>query len=157
MTQQPSPPSVLHVARKIVELIDDSLTPLKLQKLAYYSQAWSLVWKEQPMFTEDFQAWANGPVSPELYEKHKGTYSIEKNFLSEFTGFDFGKEDLNTINSVLAFYGDKEPFYLSELTHKELPWREARGNTPMGALSTNVISKKSMQEYYTGISTKNNE
>lgn len=146
-------PTILHVARKIVESLDGQLTPLKLQKLAYYCQAWSLVWEERPMFTEDFQAWANGPVNPDLYQRHRGTYTIDNNFLSEFSGFSFNAADTHTIQAVLDYYGSKEPFYLSELTHKELPWKQARGNTPLGAQSTAVIAKETMQEYYAGIAS----
>ena len=146
-------PSVFHVAREIVELANDGLTPLKLQKLAYYCQAWSLVWRERPIFNEEFQAWANGPVNPELFSKHKGVYLLSKDFLAEYTGFQFNDEDNRTIKAVLSFYGDKEPFYLSELTHMERPWRDARGSTPLGEASSEVISKESMQDYYTGISS----
>lgn len=145
--------SVLHVARKILELSDKSPTPLKLQKLTYYSQAWSLVWEDRPLFDEEFQAWANGPVSPLLYSKHKGTYTLDKDFLASCSGFDFNDADLRTITEVLKFYGSKDPFYLSELTHKELPWKKARGNTPAGEASSAEITKISMQEYYTGISS----
>ena len=30
---------------------------LKLQKLVYYSQAWSLVWDDKPLFEEEIEAW----------------------------------------------------------------------------------------------------
>ncbi len=40
------------------------LSAMKLQKLVYYCQAWSLVWDEAPLFQEQIQAWANGPVVP---------------------------------------------------------------------------------------------
>lgn len=147
-------PSILHVARKIVELMQDKgLTPLKLQKLAYYCQAWSLVWEGRPMFDEEFEAWANGPVNTRLYSKHKGTFGIGNDFLTQYSGFKFDEQDLHTIESVLAFYGNKEPFYLSELTHQERPWKEARGNTPLGASCDNVIEKDIMQDYYAGISS----
>lgn len=146
--------SILHVARKIIESSGDNLTPLKLQKLAYYSQAWSLVWEGKPLFDEDFQAWANGPVSVELYAKHKGLYVLEKSFLSDYSDHEFSAEDTHTIDVVLAFYGEKEPFYLSEITHRERPWKDARGETPMGESSNAVISKDVMQDYYTGISSR---
>ncbi|HSS48337.1 MAG TPA: type II toxin-antitoxin system antitoxin SocA domain-containing protein, partial [Thermoanaerobaculia bacterium] len=48
------------------------MTAMKLQKLVYYSQAWSLVWDEEPLFAERVEAWANGPVVPDLYREHKG-------------------------------------------------------------------------------------
>src|SRR5690349_8592497 len=52
------------------------ITAMKLQKLAYYSQAWSLVWDEEPLFRERIEAWANGPVLPSLYKLHKGSFKI---------------------------------------------------------------------------------
>lgn len=33
---------------------------MKLHKLMYYCQAWSLVWNEEPLFNERIKAWANG-------------------------------------------------------------------------------------------------
>lgn len=43
----------------------------KLQKLCYYSQAWHLAWTGNPIFEEDFEAWANGPVCPEFIDINK--------------------------------------------------------------------------------------
>jgi len=33
------------------------MTTMKLQKLVYYCQAWSLVWDEKPLFKERMDAW----------------------------------------------------------------------------------------------------
>src|SRR4051812_1622007 len=52
------------------------MTATKLQKLCYYSQAWHLVWEETPLFNERIQAWANGPVSPALYYRHRLQYMV---------------------------------------------------------------------------------
>ena len=49
----------------------DSITHLKLQKLIYYSQAWSLALNGIALFEEDFEAWAHGPVIPEVYQEYK--------------------------------------------------------------------------------------
>lgn len=122
------------------------LTTMKLQKLVYYSQAWSLVWDGKPLFEEDFQAWANGPVCPSLFKKHKGKFVIDKTELkSDATFTDVEKE---TIDAVLEYYGEKDAYWLSELTHAEAPWKIARGNCPPGQLCNSVITKESMQEYY---------
>ena len=43
------------------------MSAMKLQKLVYYCQAWSLVWDEEQLFKDEIQAWANGPVAPYLY------------------------------------------------------------------------------------------
>jgi uncharacterized phage-associated protein len=44
----------------------DSISNLKLQKLCYYAQAWSLALRGKPLFPERIEAWAQGPVVPEL-------------------------------------------------------------------------------------------
>lgn len=48
------------------------MSAMKLQKLVYYAQAWSLVWEDRPLFPERIEAWANGPVIPELYQAQTG-------------------------------------------------------------------------------------
>ena len=47
------------------------ITTWKLQKLVYYSQAWATVWDDEPIFKNDIEAWANGPVVRALYNFHK--------------------------------------------------------------------------------------
>ena len=50
---------------------------MKLQKLVYYCQAWSLVWDDMPLFESRIEAWANGPVVLDLYYRHRGQYWID--------------------------------------------------------------------------------
>jgi len=47
--------SVFSVAKYIHSQLGD-ISAMKLQKLTYYSQAWTLVWDEEVLFQEDFQA-----------------------------------------------------------------------------------------------------
>ena len=63
--------SVQDVAAYILEK-QGGMTAMKLEKLVYYSQSWSLVWDEKPLFGEDIQAWANGPVMYALTEGQPG-------------------------------------------------------------------------------------
>jgi uncharacterized phage-associated protein len=138
-----SPDVAKHILRRL------GPTPaMKLQKLVYYCQAWSLVWDERPMVADEFQAWANGPVAPELYERHRGRFMVDA-----VNGDPQSLDDaaLDTIEGVLQFYGDKSSQWLSDLTHAEDPWREARGSLPPGARSNAVISHASMAEYYSGL------
>ncbi len=53
-----------------------TLSTVKLQKLVYYSQAWHLVWEDRPLFPERIEAWANGPVVPDLYREHRGDFEL---------------------------------------------------------------------------------
>lgn len=127
------------------------ITTMKLQKLVYYCQAWSLGWDGKPLFDEDFQAWANGPVCPSLFERHRGRFVVDVSLFHDIPDHNFDFSEVETMDSVLAYYGDKEPQWLSELTHKEAPWREARAGVPAGEPSDKIISKDSMQQYYGGL------
>jgi uncharacterized phage-associated protein len=139
--------TVFDVAKYIL-MKKGTMTTMKLQKLCYYAQAWSLVWDDQPLFNEDFEAWANGPVCKALYNEHKHMFIISYKELKKGKPDVFNDTQKETINSVLDYYGDKEPHWLSQLTHLEQPWRMARGNCQMGERCDNVISKESMRDYY---------
>lgn len=141
--------SVFDVAKYILRE-KGLMTTMKLQKLCYYAQAWSLAWDEKPLFDEDFQAWANGPVCPSLFFRHKGYYEVSEDFFDGEVP-DFTDNEKDTINKVLEYYGNKEPQWLSNLTHSEQPWKEARGCAPIGMPCSNVITKESMQIYYGGL------
>lgn len=128
-----------------------SMTAMKLQKLLYYCQAWSLVWDEQPIFDNTIQAWANGPVVPSVYNYHRGQY-----FVSE-ADFPTGKvESLNhaqrqTIDAVLGYYGDKSAQWLIDLTHAEDPWKQARAGLGPGERGDREITLAAMADYYSGL------
>ncbi len=95
----------------------------KLQKLVYYSQAWALVWDDEPIFKAHIEAWANGPVVPELYRKHRGQFSVDS---WEGDPRRLSDDHRATIDIVLAEYGRLTGRQLSLLTHAERPWQEAR-------------------------------
>lgn len=126
-----------------------AMTHMKLQKLVYYSQAWSLVWDEQPLFSERIEAWANGPVCPDLYREHQGEFTVS----AEPRGrpAKLTADERETIDVVLKKYGGKSAQWLSDLTHREAPWREARANVPDGTRSNRPITHASMAEYYGGL------
>lgn len=126
------------------------ISTMKLQKLCYYSQAWSLVWDDRPLFEEDFEAWANGPVCRELFNIHRGEFSITEQDIPDYclSGVPLNKEEMDTIDTVLRSYGDKNAQWLSTLTHMEAPWNQAREGVPNGEPCSNVISKESMAMYY---------
>lgn len=142
-------PDILNVARYIIEQ-KGPMTTMKLQKLSYYCQAWSLAWDGEPLFENDFQAWANGPVSPTLYLHHRGTFRVESDFLNDSHFEGFTEEQIDTMNAVLRDYGDLSAMELSNMTHQERPWKEARLGVSDGERSTEVVDKEIMQEYYAG-------
>jgi uncharacterized phage-associated protein len=122
------------------------MTAMKLQKLVYYSQAWHLVWEDRKLFQDKVQAWANGPVLPSLYREHRGDFKVRSWPAGD--GRKLSKRQRESVDAVLKFYGSKSAQYLSELTHAEQPWREAREGLPPGARSAREITPAAMAEFY---------
>ena len=123
---------------------------LKLQKLLYYAQAWSLVWDDRPLFRDRIEAWANGPVVVSVYGCHRGSYRVTR------CGRGGDRERLDkdakeTIDAILRFYGHRTSAALISLTHQEDPWKYARRGLLPGQRSNNVITHAAMAEYYSGL------
>lgn len=128
------------------------MSAMKLQKLVYYSQAWHLVWDEEPLFTERIEAWANGPVVPNLYRVHKGFFKVGTHGTwSHGDSSKLTRSQKGSIDAVLDFYGDKSGAWLSELAHRERPWREARAGLAPGERGQKEITKATLAEYYGGL------
>jgi len=141
--------SVFDVAKYILTQ-KGTMTTMKLQKLVYYSQSWSLVWDEEPLFTEGIQAWASGPVVRELCDCHKGQYLISDVPYGDTS--NLSSKQIETIDVILGAYGDKSAQWLSDLTHMEDPWNIARQGYEIGENCENVITLASMAEYYSSLS-----
>lgn len=140
--------TVYDVASHILEHAGP-MTAMKLQKLVYYSHAWHLVWESKPLFASSIEAWANGPVVPDLYNEHRGQFRVENIALTRAP--ELSPEEISSIEAVIGHYGKKTPFELSELTHREDPWKNAREGLAAGQRSNNVITDASMAEYYEGL------
>lgn len=141
----------------------NSISPLKLQKILYYLQAWFLVYFNTPLFEEESEAWVNGPVYKKIYDKYKN-----KGIYDQFTTADFGlsqndlKEVLTNLNhslslsdeqsalmeQVLTHYGSMSQDRLVFLTHSQAPWNDARKGVQPFEYSDQKISHDSMRDYY---------
>lgn len=126
-----------------------TMTTMKLQKLVYYCQAWSLVWDEKLLFKENIEAWANGPVVRELFAYHRGMFQI--------SSVSIGNPDLlnddqkETVDAVIEYYGNKPSQWLIDLTHMEDPWKKARVGLPVSSRCDRVITLEDMAEYYSSL------
>jgi len=142
--------SVFDVARHILEKTGP-LSTMKLQKLVYYAQAWSLVWDDPPdapIFGETIQAWLMGPVVPVLFEAHRGLFSISAAQLPCGSSTNLTANQKDTIDRVVDFYGKRSAQWLSDLAHSEEPWILARRGIPEGQRGNAEISLDSMRNYY---------
>lgn len=127
------------------------MTHLKLQKLVYYSQAWSLVWDEKPLFPEPIEAWANGPVVPRLFNRLRQRFEVDARILGCGSPGKMNKRQKATVDGVLDFYGERDSQYLSDLTHMEDPWKDAREGLAPGSRGSREITHAAMAEYYSSL------
>jgi uncharacterized phage-associated protein len=141
--------TVHDVAAYILDKYHHPLPAVKLQKLAYYSQAWSLAWEDRRLFPERIEAWVNGPVVPDLYEQHRGQYQVSSWPLGDPK--KISSDDASTIDAVLKFYGHRSSQWLSDLTHSEDPWIMARRGLSPSQRGNSEITLDSMAEYYTSL------
>jgi uncharacterized phage-associated protein len=100
--------------------------PLKLQKLLYYAQAWSLAWRAKPMFEDTIEAWVYGPVVESVYQAYKkyGQEPIPQPERGDPNALS--SDDLQTLRAVVDEYWRYAGTTLSDLTHSEPPWVTAR-------------------------------
>lgn len=115
-------PSVDDVAAYLLQL-HGPMTAMKLQKLVYYCQAWSVVWDDDVLFPEAIEAWKNGPVVRALWEKMRGKFRIDA--LPDGDPSALSADQKQTIEKVLDYYGHRDAQWLSDLTHMEDPWHDA--------------------------------
>jgi uncharacterized phage-associated protein len=134
------------VAEFLLRLSDteaNDITNLKLQKLVYYVQGFHLAMHGATAFNEPIEAWAYGPVVPDLYHAYKGfgrqviDPTKDYSFTSEIT-----TEQQELIREVYQVYGQYSGIKLMDLTHEERPWMEA--DKPNGLLDPEV-----MRAYFT--------
>ena len=102
--------SVFDVAAYILDK-KGPMTAMKLQKLAYYVQAWQLVWEEEPLFYEEIQAWANGPVCVSLYHASQGQFDISS--VSQGHPGSLGADQSDSVDAILDYYGCRSSQWLN--------------------------------------------
>ncbi len=137
--------SALDVAKYVLARTGP-ISTMTLQKLVYYCNAWSLAWFHKTLFPQDFEAWKHGPVCKELFDCHKGKFVISKEDVN--SQHELSNSEKRLIDDILSVYADEDPEWLSELTHYEAPWKEARGDLPLNASSNRRIDPALIEEYY---------
>jgi uncharacterized phage-associated protein len=135
-----------YLLSKSREVCIGSITPLKLQKLLYYSQAWSLVLRKKRLFREDLEAWIHGPVVPHVYQIFKRYGFLE--LLSPFSTESLELDETRILDEVLKTYGMRSAKFLENLSHSEYPWVRAREGLSPIQKSRKKISLKDMMIYY---------
>lgn len=149
-----APGTVADYFIRLANEVGSSMTNLRLQKLVYYAQAWSLALRNKALFAEDFEAWVHGPVLRSLWDEHKARrwLSIDKNV----EHVDLPQNVRDFLSEVVQVYFSLDAYELERMTHAEAPWQIARGDLPPHANCENIITKDSMTEFYSGRATQQN-
>lgn len=119
---------------------------MKLHKLSFYAKAWHSVWHDAELFEETFQAWRNGPMSPELYTLHRGTITVTT--WPQGNSQQLTEKELTTIVTIVETYGKMTGQQLSDLVRQETPWRNSRIGINPGEQTTNIITEDDIREFY---------
>lgn len=132
------------------------ITPLALQKSLYYVQGFYYAFNNKFLFEEDCQAWAHGPVYPEVYFKYKHYKfdSIESKI--EVSDTIFTSSELIIIENVIKHFCCYSGKVLEKFTHSEYPWLQTRGEIPELKSSTEIIKKEYIGKYFKDVREKYN-
>ncbi|EKY2006703.1 SocA family protein [Cronobacter sakazakii] len=122
----------------------DIISNLKIQKLAYYAQGFSLVLLEKPLFGEKIEAWMHGPVVPDLYHRFKayGTGALPKPDNIDLT--KYSADEIELLDEVAKVYGQFSAWKLRNMTHEELPWKQ----TYVEGVASREINHDTMAEFF---------
>ena len=124
----------------------DGITHLKLQKLVYYAQAWSLALRDTPLFDEPVEAWTHGPVVETVYQRFRTSRATNLPRLPQKSEID--PQTALLLRAVLEAYGEHTARFLEDLTHREVPWQTARDGLAPRSRSRRIIPTTVMKRYY---------
>ncbi|MCT4662293.1 MAG: DUF4065 domain-containing protein [Tissierellales bacterium] len=133
------------------------ITPLALQKLLYFSQAFHKVFVGTFMFDEDCEAWVHGPVYRDIYFKYKDYgYNPIEDDKNRFDCFDLSEVEREVIDAVINNFGCYSGKILESMTHIESPWKETRIDIGEDEASSRVILKDIIERYFRQVYEKYN-
>lgn len=125
----------LDIANLIVMRYGDraELTNLKLNKLVYFAQAVFLRKYGEPLFDDEIQAWAYGPVEPMVY------YAFNQFGSGVIRGSretpDLSERAVGVVREVMDTFGRLTAFDLVRISHRDgSAWKsvyEPRANNPI--------------------------
>lgn len=130
---------------------DEPVTHMRLHKLLYYAQGWSLATRNEPLFEGTMEAWQHGPVVRQLYPRFAnwGGQPIPRSEADENP--ELSADHKRLIEWVWSGYGKFSAKHLRDMTHGEPPWRLARAGLPDAAPSRVEIGIEPMREYFRGL------
>mgnify|MGYP002861256523 CR=1 FL=1 len=147
--------TAIELSRYIIRLIKEQktgiepeefdVTPLKLQKLLYYCQGYSLALTGKPAFPEVIEAWKYGPVVESVYQEYK-KYTGRIIPLSEGAKSKAPDDRLKeVVRLVVKEKSQYSGMTLAQKVKQERPYLESY----TGDDRRTVISEETLKEYFT--------
>ena len=127
----------------------EPITNLKLQKLLYYAQGYFLAMHADLLFEDEIQAWAHGPVVPNIYHDYKRFRWMPIN--KEVIPPTLTAKLMEYLELIIETFMPIDAYKLERMTHNEAPWIKARGGLPRDAACQTVIDPDDMKEYFTAL------
>ena len=130
---------------------EEGVSNLKLQKLLYYAQAWHLGLYGTSLFPEKFQAWASGPVIPELFWRWKefGIGPVPR----PATVPPMMRSTAEFLDEVATAYMPYDVWQLHWKTRAEAPWLNARAGRDDGDPWYDELSEADMAHHFHALAT----
>ena len=145
----------IDVARCLVNLAvcedePDTLTHLRLQKLLYYCQAWSLAKRDRPLFPEPIEAWSSGPIVIDIYRRFsdQGMVPIYPESFDPEDESEIDPEESHFVVSVWEAYKGFSASKLRDMTHEEDPWIQAREGYGPAQRCEVEIKPEAIRDYF---------
>lgn len=107
------------------------ITNLKLQKLLYYGQGYSLALCERRLFPERIKRWDYGPVVPQVWKAYTDNGDAVLPRPDDFDPLDVEPKARLVLERVSEGLGRLTAGQLVDRTHAERPWVETKPSDPI--------------------------
>lgn len=134
--------STLAVAKYLNELNVQKhgcdMDEMKMHKMLYFSQRESLMFRNNPLFEDQFEAWKFGPVLRKVRNEYKGgdMFASVRQKLNA--------DDKELVSSVFERYDEFNAWDLSSLSHEEFSWKQARAGLAPNENGNRTLSLSAM-------------
>jgi len=144
---------VMNAARLIIQAgttqaengYGDGITNLRLNKLLFFAQAFSLSRYDEPLFSDEIEAWDMGPVIPRIYHNYKG---FRNNVIEDVAPERniFSDRDFMILLDVFSLAKPMSTSKLVDISHAtDAPWEKVYKKNKGG-----IISQDEIKAYYKG-------
>lgn len=108
-----------YIIKKYADVSSEKLDEMKLHKLLYFTQRETFAITGSVAFDSEFEGWKYGPVCRAVRNAYcNGEIIVKTNDISDKLKY--------IVNNVILEYGSLASWRLSELSHQDTSWKNAR-------------------------------